>query len=102
METATSEIVRQSCNVLQPYITSLELGSSCNSGEPGKLVWTPDENTPNVVYYQCATHLNLGWRIIVLNEGDPIPPRAIAEAPTFVASLWMVLPVAVVAFFGCW
>ena len=22
---------------------------------------------------QCATHLNLGWRIIVLNRGDPIP-----------------------------
>ena len=26
---------------------------------------------------QCATHLNLGWRILVLNEGDPVPPRPV-------------------------
>ena len=34
---------------------------------------------------QCATHLNLGWRILVLNEGDPIPTRSVpttASPPT--------------------
>ena len=51
-ETAASEISRQGCNDLQTYISTLETTASCNSGEPGTLVWTPDENTPDIVYYQ--------------------------------------------------
>ena len=68
---------------------------------------------------QCATHLNLGWRILVLNEGDPVPPRPVrttalpptgsprsvqttalpptGSAPSVVASLVMVLLAAIVA-----
>ena len=30
----------------------------------------------HVLFMQCATHLNLGWRIIVLNREDPIPDTA--------------------------
>ena len=51
-ETTASETSRQSCNDLQTYISTLETTASCNSGEPGTLVWTPDENTPDLVYYQ--------------------------------------------------
>ena len=68
---------------------------------------------------QCATHLNLGWRILVLNEGVPVPPRPVrttalpptgsprsvqttalpptGSAPSVVASLVMVLLAAIVA-----
>ena len=52
METEASETTRQTCGDLQMYIDTLETPASCNSGEPGKLVWTPDENTPDLVYYQ--------------------------------------------------
>ena len=39
----------------QDYFATLE--RSCDStGEPqpGVLVWTPDENTPDIVYYQVS------------------------------------------------
>lgn len=164
-ETAASENIRQRCSALPQYIATLREvpGTLCNPGQPGTLVWVPDENTPDTVYYQvihvacqlfqkksrqycylrefqevywyravlydimitaishhhfsitnqwtysgkhgikvklsykshvisttfrmknwsehvlfmqCATHLNLGWRIIVLNRGDPIPTTA--------------------------
>ena len=51
-ETAASEISRQGCNDLQAYIGTLETPASCNSGEPGTLVWTPDDDTDDLVYYQ--------------------------------------------------
>ena len=51
-ETTASQNTRDNCSDLQTYIDTLETPASCNSGEPGKLVWTPDENTPDLVYYQ--------------------------------------------------
>ena len=53
METATSGIIRQTCDTYDNYISSLNL--MCVSGAPGTLVWTPDENTPDLVYYQVNT-----------------------------------------------
>ncbi|EGD82815.1 hypothetical protein PTSG_03465 [Salpingoeca rosetta] len=32
---------------------------------PYVLKWTPDDNTPDTVYYQCWIHQKLGWRISV-------------------------------------
>jgi len=55
METGSSSNIRQSCSPLQSYLTSLS--SSCNSGDPGTLIWTPDESTPNTVYYQVLQTL---------------------------------------------
>jgi len=40
-----------------------------DDGEPGNLVWTVMEDTPDTVYYQCYTHNNLGWKIHVVNPG---------------------------------
>lgn len=37
----------------------------CKEGEPGRFFWVPDEDTPDLVYYQCFTHRNLGWKIHV-------------------------------------
>jgi len=35
---------------------------------PYSFVWTPDESTPDLLYYQCALHQKLGWEIQVVDE----------------------------------
>lgn len=47
---------------------SLEL--KCDAGEPGVIQWTPDDATPDTVYYQCFTHRYLGWKIHVIDSCD--------------------------------
>lgn len=42
----------------------------CEEGEPGIITWTPDQNTPDTVYYQCYTHRYLGWKINVVDSCD--------------------------------
>ena len=27
------------------------------NGAPGKLIWTPDEDTPDIVYYQVSSNI---------------------------------------------
>lgn len=44
-------------------------------GKPGEFTWTPDKDTPDVVYYQCFTHYFLGWKIMVKNKGDVDKPE---------------------------
>ncbi|CAH1784589.1 unnamed protein product [Owenia fusiformis] len=36
--------------------------------EPAVFEWTPDADTPDVVYYQCFTHKYLGWKMRVVDE----------------------------------
>ncbi|XP_066978046.1 protein Skeletor, isoforms B/C isoform X3 [Macrobrachium rosenbergii] len=45
------------------------LYKDCDSQLTGSLVWTVQEETPDLVYYQCYTHRNLGWKIHVVNRG---------------------------------
>ncbi|XP_061941831.1 protein Skeletor, isoforms B/C isoform X4 [Apis cerana] len=45
----------------------------CDHGEPGIVEWTPDEDTPDTVYYQCFTHRYLGWKINVHDSCDVEP-----------------------------
>ena len=33
-------------------------------------------------YMQCAAHLNLGYAIQVINQGDPVPPRLVSISQT--------------------
>jgi len=33
-----------------------------------KFTWRPTRNTPDLVYYQCATHFFLGWKITVVDR----------------------------------
>ena len=49
-EVSQSEVLRQSCGSYDDYFNSLEFG--CQNGTHGKLLWTPNENTPDLVYYQ--------------------------------------------------
>lgn len=53
------------------YQRSLTL--RCDEGEAGIIVWRPDEQTPDTVYYQCFTHRHLGWKINVLDHCDEGP-----------------------------
>ncbi|XP_038065022.1 protein Skeletor, isoforms B/C-like [Patiria miniata] len=52
-------------NSFDAYKMKLERVCTGSSTNGGKLYWTPDENTPDVVYYQCYTHRFLGWKINV-------------------------------------
>ena len=47
------------------YQRSLTL--QCQEGQPGIMQWTPDENTPDLVYYQCYTHrlANVNQEILI-------------------------------------
>ena len=54
-ENGMSETIRQTCDSYKDYLNSLTL--SCpQQGEPGKLVWKPDDKTPDVVYYQVTIY----------------------------------------------
>ncbi len=49
----TSQNTRESCSSnLQDYLDTLSISSACATAQPGILVWTPDETTPDTVYYQ--------------------------------------------------
>ncbi|CAG7815899.1 unnamed protein product [Allacma fusca] len=66
----------------EEYMKTLRL--ECDDGEPKTLTWTVDINTPDLVYYQCYTHNNLGWKIRVTDAG--IRGRRTAGASSVVAS----------------
>ena len=51
-ETVASESTRESCSSLQDYINTFSIPDTCNTGQPGVLIWTPNEATPDLVYYQ--------------------------------------------------
>ncbi|XP_006621100.1 protein Skeletor, isoforms B/C isoform X2 [Apis dorsata] len=57
----------------------------CDKGEPAKLVWTVTEDTPDLVYYQCYTHNNLGWKIHVVNSAHTAVLSMVTT--TFVVSM---------------
>lgn len=58
----------------EEYNKTLKL--TCDPGQSGQFTWTPDKDTPDVVYYQCFTHYYLGWKISVTNAGDEDKPLA--------------------------
>lgn len=54
----------------QSFKSTLRL--ECDPGQASMLKWTPDSSTPDVVYYQCYTHRDLGWRIRVVDSCDSL------------------------------
>ncbi|UXI20499.1 rhotekin-like [Sarcoptes scabiei] len=50
----------------------------CGKGNIGSFRWRPDDNTPDIVYYQSFTQKNMGWRIKVTSNGiQSMPSRNI-------------------------
>jgi hypothetical protein len=68
-------------------------GGDADAGAPGDAAvvrWTPDAATPDVVYYQCAVHQKIGWKIRVVDPpaatalggaSPPAPLPALVAAP---------------------
>ncbi|XP_066281067.1 protein Skeletor, isoforms B/C-like [Branchiostoma lanceolatum] len=44
------------------------LQEDCMPGQAAQFTWTPDVDTPDLVYYHCFTHQYLGWKIRVVDE----------------------------------
>ena len=50
------------------YRDSLDYECGGGAVTTGSFEWTPDSSTASVVYYQCATHRLLGWKIRIVND----------------------------------
>jgi len=46
----------------------------------GEVTFTPNANTPDVLYYQCRNHKFMGGKIYVLNKGDDLAKVKQAQA----------------------
>ena len=46
------------------------LNLNCLPGNSGVLRFTPDKSTPDLIYYHCYTHRNLGWKIHIVDNCD--------------------------------
>ena len=53
-ETARSRELLRDCGSYDEYTSALV--RECNSGQPATLVFTPDETTPDTVYYQVHVY----------------------------------------------
>ncbi|XP_076750805.1 protein Skeletor, isoforms B/C isoform X2 [Xylocopa sonorina] len=69
----------------EEFFDTLKL--ECDKGEPAKLVWTVAEDTPDLVYYQCYTHNNLGWKIHVVNDAHMAVPLLSMVTVTLIVSM---------------
>ena len=68
-------------STFQDYYNTLDRSCAQNSAIVNSAMifeFTPTKDTPDLIYYQCVTHRNLGWKINVL-DAVPSPvssPRA--------------------------
>ncbi|XP_022080693.1 protein Skeletor, isoforms B/C-like [Acanthaster planci] len=60
---------------------SLQLDCRDPSAEGTTFSWMPDDNTPDVVYYQCYTHRFLGWKIFVTDTAVTLEPTTLPTRP---------------------
>ncbi|XP_030759313.1 protein Skeletor, isoforms B/C [Sitophilus oryzae] len=51
----------------EDYLRTLRV--ECDEGEPAYLNWTVPMDAPDLLYYQCYVHLNIGWKIHVVDPG---------------------------------
>ncbi|XP_066247644.1 protein Skeletor, isoforms B/C isoform X1 [Euwallacea similis] len=55
------------CATFDDYMKTLRL--QCDVGDPAYLNWTVPLDAPDLLYYQCYRHTNLGWKIHVVDPG---------------------------------
>jgi DOMON domain len=71
-----------SAAALGPYPDWLStLDSSCAwddalTSQAAVVSFTPVQNTPDKIYYHCVTHFDLGFEILVVDEGATLSPTA--------------------------
>ena len=57
VETDESGAVATNCSSsLEDYLNTLTVSCEGDESEAAILTWTPDDNTPDLVYYQVITH----------------------------------------------
>ena len=72
VETEDSAAVAENCDSeLQDYLDTLDVTCQSNESDAAILSWTPDDNTPDIVYYQVsspfiALYIAIGALIIVI------------------------------------
>ncbi|XP_064398586.1 protein Skeletor, isoforms B/C-like [Halichondria panicea] len=64
-DSGASMIALDNCGSFQDYLGGLNKEACRTDDPPGVFTWTPDESTPDLVYYQCATHSSFGYEISV-------------------------------------
>ena len=68
-ETAQSKSIAMDCNSsLQDYLDTLSVSCQGDESEAAILTWTPNENTPDVVYYQVRNSYILIIDMIIENN----------------------------------
>ena len=61
----------------QDYFNTLDRSCASNSAitnAAAVLEFTPNEDTPDLIYYQCVTHRNLGWKISIVDGSSDCEP----------------------------
>uniref|UniRef100_A0A336JYU4 CSON003313 protein n=1 Tax=Culicoides sonorensis TaxID=179676 RepID=A0A336JYU4_CULSO len=88
----------------EEYMKTLQLKCDENS-QPAVLNWTVDANTPDLVYYQCYTHKNLGWKIHVVDSGATSKINSgivtVLNTSTIITTILLLLGVNMIVFGLC-
>ena len=83
----------------QDYYNTLDRSCSQNSAITNAAMtfeFTPTKDTPDLIYYQCVTHRNLGWKINVLDAvSPPVSPPQRANPIATPSSLPVSAPVTI-------
>ncbi|XP_046668764.1 protein Skeletor, isoforms B/C [Homalodisca vitripennis] len=67
----------------------------CDEGDAAYLNWTVAQETPDLIYYQCYTHKNLGWKINVVEPGYIASRNGTATSSLPLNTLSVLLPVVI-------
>ncbi|KAG8286429.1 hypothetical protein J6590_060348 [Homalodisca vitripennis] len=67
----------------------------CDEGDAAYLNWTVAQETPDLIYYQCYTHKNLGWKINVVEPGYIASRNGTAASSLPLNTLSVLLPVVI-------
>ena len=93
-------------NTFEEYQATLQYSCSDNVTS-GSFEWTPDSGTEDLLYFQCATHRLLGWKIRVVDSLDdcrqtspattvPTTPTVpTTTVPTGTQAPWLIPPVCI-------
>lgn len=69
----------------EDYAATLDMSCADDewlSNRAGIVEFTPDAWTPDLIYYHCVTHFNLGFKIRVIDEDAPAVTASPTESPT--------------------
>ena len=64
--------------------------------------FTPDATTPDLLFYHCVTHRNLGWKIMIVDADDSSPVAAPTTSDSSSLSLgYLVVTSTIICSFFC-